>query len=395
MKHSLGKILFLMIFGVLSLSASTYTWEANAKKSRLFMNEAVEIEYICQFNDEAYQYVIEFVPPKKGDGYRLYRLSETERMINGKRINRYRFVLFFEKSGTEVLDFNALMRRTSKASIEDTVLGRDNVEDFSFTDTKVNLPLLHFDIRAHQEKLTGKFSLEVHMEKTSVNAYESIPLTIKVEGTGNFDEFIPFELEIEGVDLFKEVPQKTLELMSQGYKGTWIERYALIPQHNFELPVFTLRYFDLVAEREIILHSRAIKVIVAEENASEMLLDKEEESAVEWNGSTLYYLLTLITGILIGRYVHIKPSVTPEEGTLYVQLQACRDPKRFVTLLVLLNDPELNGVINELDQQVKEGASVNLQKYKNALKSKQTVTLIQKIKSIKVKVLNRLVKKDS
>jgi len=399
MKHSPGKIvlLLLLIFGALSLEASTYLWEAHSKKSMLYMNEAVEVEYICRFDDEAYQYVIEFSPPKEGEGYRMYRLSETERIINEKRVNRYRFVVFFESSGSIQLDFGALMRRTSKESIENTVIGRDNVEDFSFTDTKTVLPILNFDVQDHSAALTGSFALTVTMDKQSVDAYESIPLTIEVEGVGDFDRFIPFDLTMEGVDLFKETPQKNLILTADGFQGTWTERYALIPQHDFVLPEFTLRYFDPGSKRVQILKSAPIKVSVAADTAPEELLDNEEELSAEWSWDFIYYLLTLLTGVILGRYLRIAPLHTLDETTVYAQLQRCSDPKRFVTLLVLLNDRTFEGMILELDQQIKKGRTVNLQKYKKALKNREPEASAKrtKIEVMALGVMDKLVKKDS
>ncbi|RLA70971.1 MAG: hypothetical protein DRG24_06115 [Epsilonproteobacteria bacterium] len=396
MKHNLGRILFLLLAFALSLSADTYSWEAQAKKSQLYLNEAVEVEYICRFEGEGYQYVIEFTPPKEGDGYRMYRLSETERIVNEQRINRYRFVIFFEKSGRQTLTFNALMRYTSKESIEDTVLGRDNVEDFSFTDTKAVLPTLNFDIIEHDAVLSGRYALTVKMDSKSVNAYESIPLTIKVEGVGDFDRFIPFKLEIEGVDIFREEPQKTLELTKEGFKGTWSERYALIPKNDFELPEFKLRYFDPILKQEKVLKSESIKIRVTGEIMPEELLNSEEETAsTGWNWSALYYLLTLITGIIIGRYLRIELPVSKEDGTLYSPLHSCRDPKRFLTLLVLLNDPAYDSIISELDQQVKQGGKINLDKYKKYLENGDNIIKKSKINLLFTTFVYNLFQKSS
>jgi len=95
-------------------ASEPYVWSLKTNKSRVYVNEAVEIEYTCRFKDQGYLYAIEFNPVGENDMYRLLSLGEVEQIKDGKRSATYRYVLFPKKAGEQLFSFKARMRKTNR-----------------------------------------------------------------------------------------------------------------------------------------------------------------------------------------------------------------------------------------------------------------------------------------
>lgn len=349
-----GRLLvFFMLLVSVACAKAPYEWEAAFGKEGAFVNEAVTLNYTCRFSDEGTLYTVDFEPPRETDAYRLYLLGEVEDIVNGKRVNEYRFVLFAKQPGLLELPFAAVMRKTTKESIEETVIGRDNVADFDFTDTAAQLPKVRLVVRENATAMTGSFELKMQLDTHDVRAFEPLPLTLVVEGSGNFDAMMPFELKIPGVRVFSEAPQREYDLGASGFSGRWVQRFALVAQEDFVLPPFLLRYFDPVTGKTMTLESPETAVRVTAAFKKEELLDEEAEEEAppwQWEWSYLYYLLTLLAGMALGRWLRLPQRPEPKERTLRAQIERAENVKVLATVLVLSAQPRFKALIERLEQ---------------------------------------------
>ena len=206
MRQTLGSVLGVILLFMASMvyADEPYTWSLKSSKNSAYVNEAIALEYICDFQDQANLHVIELNIVGENEEYRLLSQGVNETIQDGKRRDTYRYVLFPKEAGQKEFRFKVLMRKTTKDSIEHSVIGRDNVEDYSFIDQEVSLPLLSVEVLAHQEKMTGRFSMDVKLDKSEVKAYEPVHLDVKVSGEGDFDQMQGFKLVIDGVKIFSE-----------------------------------------------------------------------------------------------------------------------------------------------------------------------------------------------
>lgn len=356
MRHGHGRLYFctlilMLLLSTAALAEKEYSWSATAGKSDLYRNEAVELEFVCRFADAGYQYVIEFAPPEEDPAFRTYMLSEKEQIVEGKRVNTYRFTLFPQQTGKMEIGFSALMRKTTKASIESTVIGRDNVEYLAFTDTKVDLPVLRFDVASHEAGLTGNFSLDVQIDKKQVQAYEPLHVLVRVEGRGDFDRFVPFELNISGVEVFAEAPEKRFELGPDGFSGAWVQRFALVAKEDFTLGAFGLDYFDPESGRARHLRSKAADIKVLPGAVPETLLDHDVKAPEPWSWEWrwLYYPLTFLAGLVLG--LNLKRAASKRGGGTEIrqQINRAESIKELLTLLVLSEEKGFADLIEALD----------------------------------------------
>ncbi len=371
MRQSRGSIwgVIFLFFASFLYGSGPYAWSLKTNKSGVYVNEAVEIEYTCSFEDKAYLYVIEFSPEGETEEYRMLSLGETESIKDGKRINTYRYVLFPKKAGQKEFRFTALMRKTTKASIEHSVIGRDNVEGYTFTDKKVVPPVIELEVLDHRERMTGRFALNVTLDKSEAKAYEPVHLDVHVRGEGDFDQMKDINLSIDGVKIFSEAGEKHYRLTEEGFKGEWEQKFSLVGEKSFVIRPIELAYFDIVKKERVVLRSEAFEVEVKEGYKREELLDEvsQKESSIGWSWTYLYYLLTFISGVLIGRFAAQFKRVRKEPKGFEAEIGACRSVKSLLTKLVMEDDERYAPLIQKYDALGEKAALRDLKKELKAL----------------------------
>ncbi len=377
MRQNRGRLLALVLLfmSTFLFAVEPYTWSLTMSKNSVYVDEAVEIEYTCSFQDQAYLHVIKFTPEQENEAYRLLPLGVIEKTRDGRRSDTYRYVLFPKKPGQQSFDFHALMRKTTKASIENSVIGRDNVEDYSFIDTKVALPTVVLDVSAHQESLTGQFSLNVTLDKNEVKAYEPVHLDIHVQGEGDFDQMQDIVLVIDGVKVFSEVGEKHYKLTENGFQGEWEQKFSLVGAKNFTIKPIELSYFNIVKRERVLLRSERFDVSVKEAYTKEELLDDlEDQSSSWWSWSYLNYLFTFILGVVLGRYaLHFKDIKKSPEGFI-AEIEACSSVNTLLTKLVLNGDTRFSPLIQKYDALGSKASLKELKKEIVSIVNSDTIT---------------------
>ncbi|WP_345977080.1 hypothetical protein [Sulfurimonas sp. HSL3-7] len=367
-RGSIWGVIFLFITSLVH-GNEPYVWSLKTNKSSVYVNEAVEIEYTCNFSDKAYLYVIEFTPEGETDEYRMLSLGEIENIKDAKRISTYRYVLFPKKAGQKEIRLTALMRKTTKASIENSVIGRDNVQGYAFSDKEVVLPVVKLEVLDHRERMTGRFALDVTLDKNEVKAYEPVHLDVHVSGEGDFDQMRDINLSIDGVKIFSEAGEKHYRLTEEGFKGEWEQKFSLVGEKSFTIRPIELAYFDIGRKERVVLRSEAFQVEVKEGYAREELLDKvmQEEAAVGWSWSYLYYLLTFISGVVIGGFAARFKRVKKQPKEFEEEIEACRSVKSLLTKLVMQDDERYAALIEKYDVLGEKASLRDLKKELKAL----------------------------
>jgi len=378
MRQNRGKniVWLLLIFSSFLFASQPYEWTLKSSKSSVYVNEAVEVEYTCTFENQGYLYVIEFAPPKETAEYRLLPLGVVEKVVDGRRSDTYRYVLFPKSAGAKVFDFGALMRQTTKASIENSVIGRDNVEDYAFDDISVTLPTLELLVKDHQETMTGHFTLKVTLDKDSVKAYEPVHLDVHLRGVGDFDQMQDYNLSIDGVKVFSEVGEKRYRLSKDGFTGEWEQKFSLVGSTDFTIAPITLSYFDIGQQKKVTLRSKSFQVNVEEAYTQEELLDdvSEDDASSWWSWWYLNYLFTFITGVYLGR--NFKGYTFKQEKVegFQAEVNSAKSVNILLIKLVLVDDRRYDGIINKYELKDDKTSLKSLKNEINALLKSDTIT---------------------
>lgn len=356
MKNNLGKV-FLIIFilfsyiNILDAKEVEYKWSAFINKKSAFVNEAIYLKYICEFEDRAELYVVEFTP-RSTDKYEIKSLSQTQRVRNGKKIQVYEYIVFAKVSGKLDFDFEVKMKKTNKDSIVNGILGRDNLQFEEFTTTIIKQKKLSINIDAASEELIGAFELEVKKDEPKLKAYEPYHLSITINGIGNF--YALSSLDYSGVNakVFESAPKNEYILTKKGYSGQWSQKFAFVSEKNFSIPEMEIEYFDEFDGKIKILKVDAINVEVSSAYTQEELLDEVDDTSIIFKKEYLYYLLTFIAGFLLAK---VRFSIffkdIEDENSIDSKIRKTKTLEELHMLLILQNDARYKQIILEIESK--------------------------------------------
>lgn len=351
MKKNLGSLFFLlMLFVSAELFATTYEWSAEIGRQKAYKNEPIYVHYTCTFSDRAELYAIEFNPSGEYEKFRVQNLKESQSIVDGKRIYSYEFVVFGKSAGEIEIAFEALMKLTNKDSIEDMVIGRDNMKKEEVKKTLFKQEVFKLIIEETNSTLVGNFTLEAKKHEPSVKAYEPYHLEIKIQGDGNFEAIEPLKFEIEGVKTFAEDVVLNKNLTKEGQSGVWSQKFAFVAEKSFSIPKQEIEYFNLKTKKLEKLVFDAVDVKVAGGFAKEEMLDSVQEREFRFDTSYLYYLLAFVAGFFVGK---IKRKKSPQIKQSDDFLQKVKDVKSLDALMVLLvveDTAKYGELIKEIEQ---------------------------------------------
>ena len=348
MKKSLGSFLVLLLF-CLNLQASEYKWTSYTTKEKAYVGESVYVKYVCEFDDIAQLYIIDF-EPTTNELYEVVLLSKDEKLHNGKRINTYEYMLKLKKAQEIELDFQATMKKTSLDSIvENTTNHYDDTKfDSIHEKTIVKMKKIRLNVLDTSKKLLGEFALEVNYDKTNVKAFEPYHLDITLKGQGNFDAMKDIEFSIDNVKIFAQKPIKNIKLDKDGYKGSWTQKFAFVSVEDFSIASQNIEYFDTKEEKMKILKIEQIDVKVHAAYKKSELLDSLEEERM-FNPLYLYYILTFIAGFLIGKIKFKTKNIQAKDEKLTRKIQEAKSLDALSMLLILNDEKRFKAMLSMID----------------------------------------------
>jgi len=351
MRKNLGNILiiFLLLFN-LNLFASSYEWSASVDKKSAFVNEAILLTYVCKFSDRSELYSIDFNPVVNNDNYTIKLLSEKEQIIDAKRVNSFEYIAYVKHSGKMVFDFDMVMKKTNKESIENTVLGRDNEQYEEFTSSYLKQKSLYVDIKPSEADLVGNFELEVKQGKESVRAYEPYSLEFIIKGIGNFEKLKPIEFKMDGVKVFSQKMILKSSLKKDGEHGAWSQKFAFVSDKNFVIPKVEFDYFNINKASKRVLRFNGVHVEVTPAYKKAELLD-EELKGFEFKLEYLYYLLTFILGFVIAKISFKKEKKSQTKKELFCQrIKSSKTIKELSLLLAIDGSREYRQILLDIEK---------------------------------------------
>ncbi len=352
MKKNLGRLfLAILIFLQAEVFASTYIWSATSNKTTAYVNEPIYLKYVCEFSDRAELFIVEFNPAGEYEKYIVKNLKESKNIVDGKKINSYEFVVFAKTAGKIKFDFEAIMKQTTKESIEDMVIGRDNVKKESVTKKTIKQEILEVDIKETNSSLVGDFNLEVKKNEPKVKANEPYHLTITIKGDGNFEALKPLQFNIEGVKVFAgEVLQKE-KLSEAGESGEWSQKFAFVGERDFLIPEFKIEYFNTKEKKTDALVYEAITVSVEKGFSKEELLDKAEDDSFKINYTYLYYVLIFIAGFLVSKIDIKKRVVKKSAGKEFEEkIDKAKSLEELMMILALNDSKKYEQIILDIER---------------------------------------------
>lgn len=211
-------------------------------------------------------------------------------------------------------------------------------------------------------RVFGQFDIETKIDKTQVKSGEVVNLVVSIQGKGNFEDIEKFDLAINKVTIYSDEPEFT--------HNQWQQKFALVAEHAFVIPSFTLDYFDKITQVKKHIDTKPINIQI---NTSALVpVDipqiKQKQVNIDGNSSMnnlkyYYLLLGAVVGIFIGVLaVLLKNKAPNKDKNLIHQIKLARSDKTLFDLLLPLNLTELEGILQRLEANIYKDAQYKIRK---------------------------------
>ena len=259
------------------------------------------------------------------------------------------------------------MKKTTQDSIENTVIGRDNLEKEEFSKKYLKSKSIILDVKDTNTSLVGKFDIEVKKDKPQVKEYEPYHLKVVLNGVGNFEKLKPIEFKIEGVKVFAGEIKQNQELHKEGEVGEWSQKFAFVADKNFTIPKIEIEYFNLKDKKMDNLVLNPIHVDVKQGYKKKELLDKADENNFKFNFEYLYYFLAFLSGFLISK-IDIKGAASKQNknDNFQKKIDDVTSLDKLALILVMEDSKKYETLISDIEKK----RVTSLSKAKSIIKNK-------------------------
>jgi len=380
MKNSLGK-LFLVLLCTLWLDAEDFKHHFTLNNTSPYVKEAVIMT--LDLNQTNRDKVLFFhFALKKSPDYEFHRLNVKETEEHHTAQVHYEYLIYPLRSGEIQLHFDLIQKATTEENLAYSFSGdRDNVKGLTTVDTQIELSPLTLKVKALPEgtSLVGDFSLTHSLKKNKAKAYEPLPFQVTIKGSGYpplLKDLLP---KNNHFTLFKEKPIVNAVNNSQGTRSTVIYPMALSHSKSFDLEPIVIKAFNPKTQK-----SYKLKVPEQHFNISKVdvksLVDKIDspkplESDWSWLTTILTSLLSYLVVFGAGYLTAIslkwkKKSTAQTSHPLKEKIEACKDEKALLQLLMAADSKAYASSIEKLEKGLYGNGKINFNNVKQEILEK-------------------------
>ena len=193
---------------------------------------------------------------------------------NPDRTDRREYPEVIEGNGYAVIEYSAIVFPTiaGDISIEPSTVGvpggmfSSSFREYASSPVALQVKPLPTNEPASFTGAVGKFNIEAELDTASVTLGESVTLTVKIDGQGNFDTLPdPVWQDIPGWRAFENDSVHRSFVQDDVINGTKTFQRVLVPDSagNFDLPPIEYSYFDPDLEEYVTASTQSISVRVA------------------------------------------------------------------------------------------------------------------------------------
>lgn len=368
-KHCVHLLFLLLSFSM--LQAEDFTYAYHVDKQSPYVKEPVVLTF--DINQTNHDVVLLFnFTLNKSDDYTFQRLDIKESDSYHDLKIHYVYLIYPLRSGDLNLTFNLIKKVTTDESVAYSFSGdRDNVKGLVTVDSNVALPPVQLNVKPLPPGTTfvGDFSLTHSIKKHQAKAYEPLPMQVQIKGVGYpplLDSLLPQE---GNFTRFTEEPLITSFVSAKGTQSTVTYPMALSHSKSFTLSPIILKAFNpkteksytlTVPEQHFDIQSVATERLVDTVDTPNLL--KEDWS---WLSTLLGYLVVFAAGYLTAVSIKWKKkSNAAMQHPLIQKIQACKDEKGLLQVLIAADDTRFTPSIEKLEASLYGNGKINLKKVK-------------------------------
>lgn len=373
MKNSLGKLLLILLCS-LWLRAEDFNYHFHLNKSSAYVKEAVVMTLDLEQTNKNKVLFFHFTL-KTSPAYEFHRLNVKETGENSATKIHYEYLIYPLRSGELALQFDLIQKSTTEANLAYSFSGdRDNVKGLTTIDTSIDLPPLTLKIKALPEgtSLVGDFSLTHSLKTNQAKAYEPLPFQVTLKGFG----YLPLLEHLLSQDikatLFKEKPIVNATNSAKGTQSSVVYPMALSHDKSFDLTPIIIKAFNPTTQKSYTLKIPKQHFDISQV-ALHTLVDKIDnpkplQSDWSWLTSLIGYLVVFVAGYVTAMSVKWeKSSMVVTSHPLKIKIEACKDEKALLQLLMAREPKAFASSIEKLEKSIYGKHKVNLKRVKQEI----------------------------
>ena len=231
--------------------------------------------------------------------------------------------------------------------------------------------------------LVGDFAITAEADKHEIDANEAVNVTLRVNGSGNFEDIGSLKPHIQGVSVFADEPEVKGYVENGSYKGSWTQKLAFVSERGFSVPSFELHYFDPKTKSVKTVRTEPIDVKVRNEaprQATPLKIERaepkqqESKTAAFTKGSwELPFGAGVLVGVLVGAGIVLVPWGQRRKAKRSERIDPKDHKAALAQLLPYRGDAEVDAMVNLLESSLYGGEA-------NSIDGKQLKALLRRMK---------------
>ena len=317
---------------------SPFTLEMRVEKTDVMQFEAVHVEFIFK-RDRNYDVAeLRFTPPKLENFWIKDGKKEGAEYSDNFMVHKINIFIFPQKSGVFEI---------TPAQINVGVINKQRSMHRMFVNKLEWRRVFSNSITLNVKKLEGanlhgSFDISLQVDTKNLEQNKGVNATLKIVGSGNFDDIVAYKLDIEGVNVFADKPQITSHATDQTIEGEFTQKFSISSSQDFTIPPLTVTYFDAKTQTLVSKQTEPIDIHVKNADIEEAVqLSPPQERLVESETSYIKLIAAFLVGILFTLLI------------VKTRKQELKLPKFKNNRDLLKEFLKLRGVSKEVDEQIR------------------------------------------
>jgi len=328
--------------------------EMKLSKTSAMVGEPVKLDIIFKQRRDAKADRLNITPPQLQDFWAKEIRGQREHLEGNYIVQSKSFLLFPQKEGNFTIPAieadvgNYVQNQSNDPFLNDPFFVTFNrqISWKRLFSNKVNLSVKPLPDNL---EVYGDFTMSANVDKREVLANKPVNLTIKIKGSGNFDDIQKFNLNIPDAIVYADEPKVSTRIIGDKQVGEFTQKIAIIADRNYTIPAVEFSYFDAKTKTKKTIKSAPIKIAVKGGAVSKSTSPKIEEAPslksnnqaqkviVKEDSKTKY--IYLLIGLILGSFItfmalKINFKKPKKELEITKQISKAKDDKELYKILL-------------------------------------------------------------
>ncbi len=335
-----GSLIFL-IFSTFLFAKEIFLFDVVANKKNLKVGEELKLTYTFKYKTKREIAQLNFTPPSFDKLYIKKRQNLPKINKNGFVIIKKIFLLSSKiaqkiKIDPATIDI-AILKNQKKE------LGEFEDFDYDFKTFQTKPITIDFQNLPKNSSLYGDFNITSFVDKKIFSSNEPINLTIKITGSGSFENIKEFDFNLPNATIYKNPP--ILD------KNGFVQKFSILASSDFTIPSFSITYFDAKEKKTVTKKTAPIDIKIKKSS----LKFKKKTFYQTTTENRTFLIISFFIGVIFGYGIAkvLKKREKNLDDPLLKRVKDAKDTKEILQILLATKQTkDIEQIIDELHKDI-------------------------------------------